>query len=223
MKSSFSHVSRDGVDRLQYRHLQVHVFGGGDVTFADVLRPAIAHRRVGLLYDAMLVMVASAFIALLAQVAIPLPFSPVPITGQTFAVLLVGALLGGVRGSLAISLYLMEGTIGLPVFAGGGAGLARLAGPTGGYLIGFIAAAFVVGLLAKRGWDRRIWSTALAMLVGNVLIYAVGLPRLAQFVGSERALSLGLYPFVIGDLLKLAVAAAALPAGWKLLGWLGKA
>jgi len=193
------------------------------VTFADVLRPAIAHRRVGLLYDAMLVMVASAFIALLAQVAIPLPFSPVPITGQTFAVLLVGALLGGVRGSLAISLYLMEGTIGLPVFAGGGAGLARLAGPTGGYLIGFIAAAFVVGLLAKRGWDRRIWSTALAMLVGNVLIYAVGLPRLAQFVGSERALSLGLYPFVIGDLLKLAVAAAALPAGWKLLGWLGKA
>ena len=193
------------------------------MTFADVLRPPIAHRRVGLLYDAMLVVAASAFIALLAQVAIPLPFSPIPITGQTFAVLLVGALLGGTRGALAILLYLVEGTVGLPVFAGGGAGFARLAGPTGGYLIGFIAAAFVVGLLAKRGWDRRVWSTALAMLVGNVLIYAFGLPRLAHFVGGEKVFHLGLYPFVVGDLLKLALAALALPAGWKLLGWLGKA
>lgn len=193
------------------------------MTFADVLRPAIVHRRVGLLYDAILVVVGSAFIALLAQVAIPLPFSPVPITGQTFAVLLVGALLGGTRGGLAVLLYLIEGTVGLAVFAGGGAGLARLAGPTGGYLVGFVAAAFVVGFLAKRGWDRRVWSTALAMLAGNVLIYAVGLPWLVHFVGGEKAFLLGLYPFVIGDLLKLTLAALALPAGWKLLGWLGKA
>jgi len=192
------------------------------VTFADVLRPAIVQRRVGLLYDAMLVMGGSALVALLAQVAIPLPFSPVPLTGQTFAVLLVGALLGSTRGSLAIIVYLAEGVVGLPVFAGGGAGLARLAGPTGGYLVGFVFAAFVVGLLAKRGWDRSVWRAGTAMLVGNALIYAVGLPWLSHFVGAQRVLVLGLCPFVIGDCVKLVVAALALPAGWKLLCWFGK-
>lgn len=193
------------------------------MTFADVLRPANTRSRVGLLYEAMLVVGGSAFITLFAQVAIPLPFSPVPITGQTFAVLLVGALFGGSRGGLSVLLYLLEGAVGLPVFAGGAAGLARLAGPTGGYLVGFVVAAFVVGLLAQRGWDRRVESTALAMLVGNVLIYAFGLSGLAHFVGVEKAFSLGFLPFIVGDLLKLTLAALALPAGWKLLGWLGKA
>jgi len=192
------------------------------VTFADVLRPAIAQRRVGLLYDAMLVMGGSALVALLAQVAIPLPFSPVPLTGQTFAILLVGMVLGSARGSLSVLLYLAEGAVGLPVFAGGGAGLVRLAGPAGGYLIGFIFAAFVVGLLAERGWDRNVWRASLAMLVGNALIYAVGLPWLSLFVGAQRVLLLGVYPFVIGDCVKLVAAALALPAGWKLLRRLGK-
>ena len=192
------------------------------MTFADVLRPAIEQRRVGLLYDAMLVIGGSALVALLAQVAIPLPFSPVPLTGQTFAVLLVGMLLGSARGSLAVLLYLMEGAVGLPVFAGGGAGLARLAGPTGGYLVGFVFAAFVVGFLAKRGWDRSVWRAGAAMLVGNALIYAVGLPWLSHFVGTQRAFFLGLCPFVVGDCVKLVLAALALPAGWKLLHWFGK-
>ncbi len=192
------------------------------MTFADVLRPAIAQRRVGLLYDAMLVMGGSALVAGLAQVAIPLPFTPVPLTGQTFGVLLVGALLGGTRGGLAILVYLAEGAVGLPVFASGGAGLARLAGPTGGYLVGFLFAAFVVGFLAKRGWDRNVWRASLAMLVGNALIYAVGLPWLSLFVGAQKALLLGLCPFVVGDCVKLALAAFALPAGWKLLHWFGK-
>lgn len=192
------------------------------MTFADVLRPAIAQRRVGLLYDAMLVMGGSALVALLAQVVIPLPFSPVPLTGQTFAVLLVGMLLGSARGSLAVLVYLMEGAAGLPVFSGGGAGLVRLAGPTGGYLVGFLFAAFVVGFLAKRGWDRSVWRAGLAMLVGNALIYAVGLPWLSHFVGTQRVLLLGLYPFVVGDCVKLVLAALALPAGWKLLRWFGK-
>ena len=192
------------------------------MTFADVVRPAIAYRRVGLLYDVMLVMVGSAFIALFAQVAIPLPHTPVPLTGQTFAVLLVGALLGSARGCLAVLLYLFEGVIGLPVFAGGAFGLARLVGPTGGYLVGFVAAAFLVGLLAKRGWDRRVWSSALAMLLGNGVIYAFGLAWLAHVVGPEKAFSLGLYPFIPGDFIKLGLAAVALPAGWKLLRWFGK-
>lgn len=193
------------------------------MTFADALRPTIARSRVGLLYDAILVVAGSCFIALLAQVAIPLPFSPVPITGQTFAVLLVGALLGSVRGGLGTLLYLLEGVAGIPVFAGGTAGLARLAGPTGGYLMGFVVAAFVVGFLAQRGWDRRVWSAALAMLVGNVIIYAFGLPQLAHFVGGEKVFSLGLLPFIPGDLFKLSLAALTLPAGWKLLRWFDKA
>ena len=193
------------------------------MTFADALRPAIARNRVGLVYDVALVTVGSALIALSARIAIPLPFSPVPITGQTFAVLLIGALLGSRRGALAVILYLLEGTAGLPFFAGGSGGLARLAGPTGGYLIGFVAAAFTVGLLAERGWDRRVWSTVLAMLAGNAIIYACGLPWLGRFVGEGNVLSLGLLPFIPGDLLKLALAAITLPAGWRLLGRLGKA
>jgi len=114
-------------------------------------------------------------------------------------------------------MYLAEGAAGLPVFAGGGGGPARLAGPTGGYLIGFVAAAFITGLLAERGWDRRVGTTLLAMLVGNIALYAFGLPWLACFVESGRVLTLGLLPFIPGDLLKLALATALLPLGWKLM------
>ena len=192
------------------------------MTFINVLRPAIVRDRGNLLYDALLVVGGSAFIALLAQVVIPLPFSPVPITGQTFAILLIAALFGGVRGGLSTLLYLMQGMAGSPFFAAGTAGIARLAGPTGGYLIGFVAAAFVVGLLAQRGWDHKVGSAALAMLVGNVIIYAFGLAWLTHFVGTENVVSLGLLPFIPGDLLKLALAAFALPAGWKFLRWRGK-
>ena len=193
------------------------------MTFVNVLRPTIAQRRVGLLYDTAVMFAGSAFIALLAQVTVPLPFTPVPLTGQTFAVLLVGALLGSVRGGLSVLFYLMGGAMGFPVLAGGGAGLTRLVGPTGGYLVGFLVAAFVVGFLAERGWDRRVRTTALAMIVGNALIYAFGLSWLAHFVGPERVFSFGLYPFIPGDLIKMGLAAVALPAGWRLLGWFGKA
>ena len=103
------------------------------------------------------------------------------------------------------------------------AGLAHLAGPAGGYLVGFVPAAFLTGLLAERGWDRRAGTTILAMLFGNCAIYALGLPWLARFVGAERALAVGLLPFVPGDLLKIALGAALLPSGWKLAGWWGRA
>ncbi|TET55504.1 MAG: biotin transporter BioY [Anaerolineales bacterium] len=169
-------------------------------------------------YDVTLIIVASAFVALSAQVAIPLPFSPVPVTLQTLAVLVTGALLGSRRGALCLAVYVLEGAVGLPVFAGWMGGVGHLLGPTGGYLLGFIAAAYVTGLLAERGWDRRVGTCLLAMLVGNIVIYAFGLPWLGTFVGLERALPLGLIPFIAGDVAKLALGALSLPRGRKLLG-----
>ena len=156
------------------------------------------------------------FVALAAQVAIRLPFSPVPITGQTLAVLMVGALLGSRRGAWSLLAYLLEGLVGLPVFAAGASGPSYLLGPTGGYLFGFIAAAFVIGWLAERGWDRRVGTTALAMVAGNVAIYLCGICWLAFYVGA-RALALGLFPFLAGDVVKLVLAATLLPLGWGLL------
>jgi biotin transporter BioY len=165
----------------------------------------------------------SLLVALLAQIAIPLPFSPVPITGQTYAVLLVGALLGARRGALSILLYIVQGGLGLPFFTGGAAGWSRVVGPTGGYLLGFILAAFVVGWLAERGWDRRFYTAAIAMLVGNLVIYLVGMTFLAAFVGLERVVPLGLLPFLPGDLIKILLAAATMPSGWMLIGRAGGA
>lgn len=183
-------------------------------TYADMLRPAA--KRAALAYDALLIAGGSLLIALSAQIAVRLPFSPVPITAQTLTVLLLGALLGRRRAALTVLAYIAQGLAGLPVFAGGAAGLAYLLGPTGGYLVGFVAAAWTTGWLAERGWDRRILSTALAMLIGNVVLYAFGLAWLSLYVGGA-ALTLGLLPFLAGDLLKIALAAAALPAGWKAL------
>ena len=155
-------------------------------------------------------------LGLAAQVQIPL--EPVPITGQTFGVLLVGALLGARRGALTVGGYVAAGVAGLPIFAGGAAGIGRLFGPTGGYLIGFIAAAWIVGWLSERGWDRRLGTAAAAMLLGTTAIYIFGLAWLAVFVGWGQVIALGLAPFVMGDLLKLALAALALPGGWAVLG-----
>ncbi len=193
------------------------------MTFADVLQPSFVRirRRSVLLYDVALIVGGSLFVALSAQIAIPLPFSPVPITGQTFAVLLVGAILGSRRGACSILLYLLEGMVGLPLFAGRMSGLAHLLGPTGGYLIGFAGAAFVTGLLAEGRWDRRVQSNALAMLLGNLVIYAFGLSWLAHFVGANKVLALGFYPFIAGDLIKLALATILLPSGWKIVQCFG--
>jgi biotin transport system substrate-specific component len=170
-----------------------------------------------------LVVAGSLLLALVAQVAIPLPGRPVPVTGQTFGVLLIGATLGARLGAGAVLLYLLEGVVagplGINVFApGASVGLARLGGPTGGFLIGFVLAAFVVGYCADRGWERRLWSAVLVMLVGEIVIYAVGLPWLARFVPVSKVLDAGFWPFVIGDLYKLALAALALPTAWRFVG-----
>lgn len=136
-------------------------------------------------------------ITLSARARMPLPFSPVPVTLQTLAVLWVGAQLGARRGALATLAYLGAGALGLPCFTGGG-----LLGPTGGYLLGFVAAAHLVGTLFERGWGRRPTSALAALLLGNGVIYAVGLPWLAAFVGARPSLALGLLPFVPGDVAK---------------------
>jgi biotin transport system substrate-specific component len=169
-----------------------------------------------LAWKAVLVLAGSALIALAAQVRIPLPFSPVPVTGQTFAVLLVAAALGRL-GLASVVAYLVEGAIGLPVFAGGLSGVAYMTGPTGGYLIGFALAAAIVGSAAERGWDRHLATALAAMLVGEVAIYVCGLAWLARFVPADRLLTAGLVPFIPGDLFKMLLAALALPSAWRLV------
>lgn len=168
--------------------------------------------------SAALVVGFSLLTAAAAQVVVPLPFTPVPLTGQTFAVLLTGALLGPRLGALAMLAYLAEGAAGLPFFRAGSGGVAHLAGPTAGYLVAFPAAAYVTGLLAERGWDRRFLPAAAAMALGSLVILAGGWAWLAlMFRGGADAFRLGVAPFLLGDVLKIALAAAVLPSGWALL------
>jgi biotin transport system substrate-specific component len=182
------------------------------ITLVDVAAP-----RSTTLTNILLVATASLVTAACAQLEIRLPWTVVPLTGQTFAVLLSGAVLGARRAFLAQLLYLAEGASGLPFFAGGAAGVAKLLGPTGGYLIGFPFAAALTGLLAERGWDRRPVTMFLAMLAGSTIIFGLGLAQLSAFVPKSALLASGLLPFVAGDLLKSALAAGLFPVLWKLV------
>jgi biotin transport system substrate-specific component len=179
------------------------------VRIADRLSPRVRHMT--------LIVLGALFIYLTALVYIVR--DPVPLTGQTFGVLTVGAALGFRRGGAAVLLYLLIGLVGLPFFAEGKGGVAVILGGTGGYLIGFVIAGAVVGRLAELGWDRRLAGSFAAMLIGSVIIYAVGLPWLMVVRGftAQETLQWGLQPFVIWDLAKLAVAAAIFPLGWWLV------
>ncbi|MEX1247115.1 MAG: biotin transporter BioY [Anaerolineales bacterium] len=170
------------------------------------------------LADLSLIILGSLVVAAAAQLSIHLEL--VPITAQTLGVLLVGMGLGPRRGALAMVAYLAEGVAGLPVFAEGKVGLAALQGPTGGYLLGFIAAAWLVGLLAERGFDRNLFATLAAMVAGNLVIYACGLIWLQPFLGGDwqATVNAGMYPFLLGDAIKAVLAALLLPTAWKLLG-----
>lgn len=169
------------------------------------------HSRV---LDALWVVGFSLVTALLAQVRIPLPFTPVPLTGQTFAVLLAGAALGSRRGFLSQALYLAAGAVGLPVFAGGGATVVYLLGPTGGYLWSFPLAAALLGWLMERGAGRRIWTSALSLVVSDAVILTAGALWLHGIFGvaSRQAWLQGLYPFVVGDILKVGFVGLTLPS-----------
>jgi biotin transport system substrate-specific component len=171
----------------------------------------------GLLRDLALVAGTAAFVGASAQVAIPLPFTPVPISLQTFAVLLSAAALGPVRAGSAMLLYLGAGMSGVPWFSDQTSGWAF---PSFGYVIGFVLAALLVGALARRGADRSVRGTLVTMILGNLVIYAVGVPYLALAigVGLVEAIALGALPFLVGDGLKILLAAGLLPAAWRLSG-----
>ena len=173
--------------------------------------------HVDVLTDVLFVIAGTALVAGAAQFSITLGSTPVPITGQTFAVLLVGAALGTVRGFASLLLYLLVGIAGAPVYADHHHGWAQVTSASGGYLVGFVIAAAVAGFLAEHRWDRRFSSSISLMLTGNVIIYAVGLPWLAVVLDTnlEKTLEYGLYYFVPGDIIKLYLAAALLPTAWK--------
>jgi biotin transport system substrate-specific component len=155
--------------------------------------------------------------ALAAQVVIPI--GPIPITGQTFAVLLTGALLGSRLGAMAMIAYLIEGASGLPFFSGGHAGLLHLMGPTGGYLIAFPAAAFITGAFAEHGWDRKFLAAAAAMAIGSIVIMLSGWMWFSLLMRTSPATTFvaTVLTFIPGDVIKIALAAAVLPSGWKLM------
>jgi biotin transport system substrate-specific component len=194
------------------------------ITLGDFLVPIRLGERLGSRTRHLALIVLGAMLITLGA-WIRIPTQPVPITGQTLSVLLVGASLGFRRGLAATLLYLLLGIIGLPVFADQKAGMAMIAsvqggqlvlGATGGYLIGFVAAGAIVGVLAEAGWDRHFGGSVAAMAIGNAVVYVFGLPWLAValHLSLDRTLAAGLYPFLLGDALKLLIAAGLLPVGW---------
>jgi biotin transport system substrate-specific component len=213
---------------LAQRLVRVPPFERG-LTLGDFLVPIRLGERATARQRHLLMIVAGVIvITLSAQVVINLPFTPVPITGQTFGVLFTSALLGFRRSLATVGIYLLLGILGLPVFAEWGSGLAKFVsivdgalvlGVRGGYLIGMLLAGALVGRLAELGWDRHIGGSVAAMALGNGIIYLIGVPWLmaALNVDLARALELGFYPFLIGDVIKLGLAAGLLPAGWWLV------
>jgi biotin transport system substrate-specific component len=185
----------------------------------SLVRPS--SRAAALVADVALVALGVALIGLSAQVSIPLPNTPVPLTGQTFAVLLVGAAYGATRGAATLAAYLLVGGLGVGVFAGHASGwdVLRLSSATGGYLVGMLVAAALVGWLADRGWDRKPQWSLPTMVLGNVVIYAFGLAWLAHAFGMTfgQAWDAGVQPFLWGDAIKILLAAGLLPAAWKLV------
>lgn len=185
-------------------------------TLAEVVWPAN-----GRAIRAIILMVVGS-LSIWAAAKIQVPFYPVPMTLSTFAVLAIGMAYGWRLGAATLLLYMAEGAAGLPVFAGTpekGIGLLYMVGPTGGYLLGYLCAATLCGWLAERGWDRNVWRAGLAMILGSIVLYVPGLLWLGVLFGWDKPLlSWGLYPFVLGDLVKLSLAALLLPCIWQLIG-----
>ena len=191
------------------------------LTIADFLLPIRVGERMGSrLRHLALIALGTLVIVACTRISIPLPFTPIPITGQTFGVLLVSGALGLRRGILSIGLYVLIGLIGLPVFSQGTSGLAVIASARGGYIVSFLVAGAIVGKLAELGWDRRIVGAVGAMAIGNVVIYLIGVPWLMVVLNVDlpTGIAKGLTPFLLGDAVKLILAAAAFPAAWWVVG-----
>ena len=182
--------------------------------FIDTILPLPGTKVLVLIRDVILILSFSVVTAVCAKLKVEV--GAIPITMQTFAVLLAGALLGSKRGALSQLAYLLMGLTGIPWFARGG-GISYILSPTFGYLLGFVLAALSVGWLCERGFDRQVKTAMISMFVGNVLLYIPGLLWLAKFVGLGKVLSVGLYPFIFGDLLKILLAGLILPMGWKFI------
>ena len=175
-------------------------------------------RTAAWLRELILVIAGVLLLAGLAQVEIVLPFTPVPITGQTFGVLLIGAAYGSKRGAATMIAYIAAGALGLPFFSGGGSGMRILTGATAGYLAGFVVAARVIGLLSERGLERSVRTSLIPFIAGTLIIYVFGVAWLSVIVGGfGKALTLGVLPFLVGDGFKLVAASLALPAAWSLV------
>ncbi len=185
-----------------------------NLTLIDVIIPRIESKTLSLAKDIVLVLSFAILTGISAKLKIEIGF--VPITMQTFAVLLSGALLGAKRGMASQLSYLLMGLAGIPWFSRGG-GIQYILSPTFGYIIGFVLAAYLIGWLCEKGFDRKIKTAVLAMLFGNILIYISGLFWLARFIGFGKVLAVGLYPFILGDLLKILLAGLLLPLGWKII------
>ena len=185
-----------------------------NLTLIDAIIPRIEGKTLSLAKDIALVLSFAILTGISAKLKIEI--GAVPITMQTFTVLLTGALLGSKRGGISQLTYILMGLTGVSWFSRGG-GIQYILSPTFGYIIGFVFAAYFVGWLCEKGFDRKIKTAILAMLFGNILIYISGLFWLAKFVGLGKVLSIGVYPFIIGDLLKILLAGLVLPMGWKLI------
>jgi biotin transporter BioY len=184
-------------------------FAKTDTLLGTALAPLDWTRSVGLVFAFSLLN------ALAAQIVIPI--GPVPITGQTFAVTLTGALLGSRLGAAALIVYLLEGACGLPFFANGTSGILKFLGPTAGYLVSYPAAAFITGAFAENGWDKRFLTAVAAMAIGSIVILLAGWAWLSQLMPIDVAFRAGVLPFIIGDIVKIILAAAVLPSGWYFL------
>ena len=184
------------------------------LTLGELVLPKLDDKILSLALNVILVLSFAVITAVAAQIKVEIGI--VPITLQTFAVLLSGILLGSRRGAAAQAGYLFGGLAGIPWFSRGG-GLIYLLSPTFGYILGFVAAAYVTGFLAEHGWDRRMATAGLAMLIGSMVIYCCGVLWLSRFIPAQNILAVGVYPFLLGDTMKICLAAALLPGVWKLI------
>ncbi|MFZ0565069.1 MAG: biotin transporter BioY [Chlamydiales bacterium] len=186
-------------------------------SIVNIVRP----KEKSFLFDLFCIGAGSLFIALLAQISIPLWFTPIPLSLQTLAVSLIAATLGSKRGALAILTYLAEGAVGLPVFAGGVGGIAKLFGTNGGYLFGFVLAAYIIGLLLEKGWKEKYLLTLAALYLGSFATLSLGAFWLSFYTGGVKsALALGVYPFLIGDTIKSILGAGLILSGRRLTRWI---